>query len=393
MNELGFTIAPLLRGLTYNGRAGAIVRYCSDFPESVSSDNRGILSLNTGTVDHQRITEQFSAYSAEYGIFPSIVALGDSGFFALGSSYDEATETERTFAVDGVAKDGYKIFETAQRENRNDVVKGKISVVTGAARGFGEIISRHLAGAGAFVVLTDIDCEGIKGLANELNQKEGKTVSLAIPSNVGEEKSVRGLIHSVVDQLGGLDLFINNAGVNRAGSVAELSLEDFEFVALVNYTGYFLCVKYASRVFALQNTPGGGYFSDIIQINSKSGLVGSNKNGAYAGSKFGGIGLTQSFALELIKNNTKVNAICPGNFLDGPLWSDPKNGLFVQYLNAGKVPGAKNVGDIRRHYEAQVPMGRGCTGEDVVKAIFYIVDQRYETGQALPVSGGQIMLS
>lgn len=393
MNELGFTIAPLLRGLTYNGRAGAIVRYCSDFPESVSSDNRGILSLNTGTVDHQRITEQFSAYSAEYGIFPSIVALGDSGFFALGSSYDEATETERTFAVDGVAKDGYKIFETAQRENRNDVVKGKISVVTGAARGFGEIISRHLAGAGAFVVLTDIDCEGIKGLANELNQKEGKTVSLAIPSNVGEEKSVRGLIHSVVEQLGGLDLFINNAGVNRAGSVAELSLEDFEFVALVNYTGYFLCVKYASRVFALQNTPGGGYFSDIIQINSKSGLVGSNKNGAYAGSKFGGIGLTQSFALELIKNNTKVNAICPGNFLDGPLWSDPKNGLFVQYLNAGKVPGAKNVGDIRRHYEAQVPMGRGCTGEDVVKAIFYIVDQRYETGQALPVSGGQIMLS
>jgi NAD(P)-dependent dehydrogenase (short-subunit alcohol dehydrogenase family) len=84
-----------------------------------------------------------------------------------------------------------------------------------------------------------------------------------------------------------------------------------------------------------------GYFMDIIQINSKSGLKGSNKNFAYAGGKFGGIGLTQSFALELMPFNIKVNSICPGNFFDGPYGSDPENGLFVQYLNAGKIPGAK----------------------------------------------------
>ena len=88
----------------------------------------------------------------------------------------------------------------------------------------------------------------------------------------------------------------------------------------------------------------------------------------------------------------KVNAICPGNFFEGPLWSDPENGLFVQYLKAGKVPGAKTVQDVKEYYEQQVPAGRGCQVEDVVKAIMYAVDQEYETGQAIPVTGGQVML-
>ena len=128
-------------------------------------------------------------------------------------------------------------------------------------------------------------------------------------------------------------------------------------------------------------------------ISSKSGLEGSNKNSAYAGAKFGVIGLTQSFALELVSDNIKVNAICPGNFLDGPLWADPENGLFVQYLEAGKVPGAKTLQDVRRSYESKVPLNRGCTTEDVVRSICYVVEQKYETGQAVPVTGGQVMLN
>ena len=141
-----------------------------------------------------------------------------------------------------------------------------------------------------------------------------------------------------------------------------------------------------------QNAVAPNYMMDIIQINAKSGLEGSNKNFAYAGSKFGGVGLTASFALELAPYNIKVNAICPGNFLDGPLWSDPEKGLFVQYLKAGKVPGAKTVADVRKFYEAKVPLGRGCETMDVARAIFYIVEQKYETGQAVPVTGGQVML-
>ena len=167
---------------------------------------------------------------------------------------------------------------------------------------------------------------------------------------------------------------------------------NFELVTAVNYTAYFLCAKYASRPMKIQREYAPAYLSDIIEINSKSGLAGSNKNFAYAGSKFGGLGLTQSFALELAPYGIKVNAICPGNYLDGPLWSDPVRGLFVQYLNAGKVPGAKTVDDVRRYYESKVPLNRGCLPKDIARALFYIVEQEYETGQALPVTGGQEML-
>lgn len=94
----------------------------------------------------------------------------------------------------------------------------------------------------------------------------------------------------------------------------------------------------------------------------------------------------------LFRITIKVNAVCPGNFLNGPLWSDPEKGLFVQYLNAGKVPGAKTVEDVRRFYESKVPLNRGCETLDVARAIFYIIEQEYETGQAVPVTGGQSML-
>jgi len=192
---------------------------------------------------------------------------------------------------------------------------------------------------------------------------------------------------------GGLDLVISNAGIVRAGSVLEQDASAFKLSTDINYVAFFLVTKHLGGLLARQHEAAPGWLTDIIQINSKSGLVGSNKNAAYAGSKFGGIGLVQSFALELVEHGIKVNAVCPGNFYDGPLWSDPDKGLFVQYLNSGKVPGAKTVEDVKAFYEAKVPMRRGTTGIDVLRAIYYIVEQAYETGQAVPVTGGQVMLN
>jgi sorbitol-6-phosphate 2-dehydrogenase len=275
----------------------------------------------------------------------------------------------------------------------NGRVGGKIALVTGAAQGFGREIAQSLAVEGATVIPADVNESGARAAAEEIVQTHGRDRAMGLAMNVTDESSIAAGIDQTVRTFGGLDVLICNAGVLKAGSVKDQSVRDFEFVTSVNYTGYFLCVQKAAPVMAAGHWADPAYTSDILQINSKSGLVGSNRNGAYAGSKFGGIGLTQSFALELVEDGIKVNSICPGNFFDGPLWSDPKTGLFVQYLRTGKVPGAKTLQDVRRAYESRVPMKRGCTTADVMKAVFYLIEQQYETGQAVPVTGGQVMLS
>jgi sorbitol-6-phosphate 2-dehydrogenase len=269
---------------------------------------------------------------------------------------------------------------------------GKVAVVTGAAQGFGLEIAQAFAAQGAVVVLADINVEAATAEAKKLEGQYGQGRAMAVRMNVTSGASITQALMDVVMAYGGLDVFVSNAGVLKAESVKTQSLTDFQFVTDVNYTGFFLCVQQVAPLLAAQHAGCAGYTSDIIQINSKSGLVGSNRNGAYAGSKFGGVGLVQSFAMELIEDGVKVNAICPGNFFDGPLWSNPDNGLFVQYLRTGKVPGAKTIEDVKKFYESKVLMGRGCTTADVMKAVFYLMDQQYETGQALPVTGGQVML-
>lgn len=271
-------------------------------------------------------------------------------------------------------------------------VDRRIIIVTGGAQGFGAGIVEQLMEHGANVVIADLNEEKGREYADSLNQANRKNKALFIKADVSKADSVENLVHETVIQFGGLDVFISNAGILRAGGLDEMTPETFRLMTMVNYEAYFLCAKYASAVMKLQHSYHPVHFMDIIQINSKSGLKGSNKNFAYAGGKFGGIGLTESFALELMPYRIKVNSICPGNFYDGPLWADPEKGLFVQYLKAGKVPGAKTAEEVKRFYEAQVPAGRGCTPLDVMRAIFYVIEQEYETGQAVPVTGGQNML-
>jgi sorbitol-6-phosphate 2-dehydrogenase len=296
-------------------------------------------------------------------------------------------ETPAAVAVAGL---GTFRLSAPQGEGR---VGGKVAVVTGAAQGFGLEIAQDMAAQGATVVLADLNIDGARQAAADLCGVHGDERAMAVAINVTDAASVQAAFDSVVRSFGGLDVLVSNAGVLKAESVKTQPVKDFDFVTAVNYKGYFLCVQAAAPIMAAAHLAGPAYRSDIIQINSKSGLVGSNRNGAYSGSKFGGIGLTQSFALELVDDGIKVNSICPGNFFDGPLWSEPTNGLFAQYLRTGKVPGAKTIADVRAFYEAKVPMGRGCTTPDVMNAVYYLIDQHYETGQAVPVTGGQVMLS
>jgi len=271
--------------------------------------------------------------------------------------------------------------------------ENKTIIVTGAAQGFGEGIARCLLLQGANIVVADMnETVGLATVAH-FNTLAKSNRAIFVKANVSEIPSIENLVHETICNFGAIDSFISNAGVLRAGGLDDMTVEDFEFVTKINYNAYFYCTKVVSKVMKLQTKYAPEYYADIIQVNSKSGLRGSKANFAYAGGKFGGIGLTQSFALELAPFRIKVNSICPGNFYEGPLWSDPERGLFVQYLNAGKVPGAKTIDDVKAFYLAQVPLQKGCSPEDVTKGALYLMEQCGETGQALPITGGQVMLS
>ena len=365
---------------------------------------------------YDELNRAIAEHRAKWGDAPKIVAVQKLGVYALGTSKKMADAAMALFmdqckvAASAASFGGSKplspkllnFIRTWEVENyRQKVSAGggagkrlneKIVLVTGAAQGFGKGISDELIKDGANIIIADLNADQARSVAAQMASQYGPGRAFSVAVDVGSEESVENMVIDTVLEYGGLDVLVSNAGVLKAGGLEEMDLKSFDFVTRINYTGYFLCTKYAARPMKIQHRFNPARFADIIQISSKSGLAGSKNNFAYAGSKFGGIGLTQSFALELVGHNIKVNSVCPGNYFHGPLWSDPSKGLFVQYLKANKVPGAKTVEDVRSYYEKQVPMGRGCDPVDVARAILYIIEQIYETGQAVPVAGGQVML-
>lgn len=359
---------------------------------------------------------QLPHFVNEYGYMPKVLVIKDMGIFAISESYSSAEATldvyedlikisyyasqcggikfltpEQVAFIDQWEVENYR-RKVSQSGSSGNKLNNKTAIITGGAQGFGAGIAEALHSMNLNVVVADLNEEAANSFVNKLNSVKRTSRAIFVKTDVSDPVSVKEMVITTVREFGGLDIIVSNAGILRAGGLDEMDPDTFARTTEINYNGYFHCAKFASEVMKLQNLENPDYFTDIIQINSKSGLRGSNRNFAYAGAKFGGIGLTQSFAMELAPHRIKVNSICPGNFYEGPLWSDPHNGLFVQYLKTGKVPGAKTIEDVRKFYEDQVPMKRGCKLDDVMKALLYIIDQEYETGQAVPVTGGQVML-
>jgi sorbitol-6-phosphate 2-dehydrogenase len=259
------------------------------------------------------------------------------------------------------------------------LLRDRIALVTGAAQGLGEAIAHRLAHEGAHVGVADINFEGAQAVAAAIEERTSqRAIPLAVDVTV--EAQVEQMVGHVVAAFGRLDILVANAGILQAHDIAEFPVDTWRRVIDINLTGYFLCAKHAARVMREQRS------GAIIQINSKSGKKGSFRNSAYAASKFGGIGLTQSIALDLAPHGVRVNAVCPGNLLDSPLWVDSLYEQFSRRL--GMTPQ-----EVRQRYESQVPLGRGCTYEDVCNVVVFLASDQaaYMTGQAVNVTGGQEM--
>ncbi|MCK6627396.1 MAG: sorbitol-6-phosphate dehydrogenase [Anaerolineae bacterium] len=259
------------------------------------------------------------------------------------------------------------------------LLQDRIALVTGGAQGLGQAICQRLAAEGCHVVVADLNEEAAATTAAEIAATTNRQ-TLAVKVDVTDESQVEAMVDQTLKKFGRLDIAVSNAGVLIAEEITEFPAEKWRVVMNVNLFGYFLTAKHAARPMKAQ---GKGV---IIQINSKSGKKGSFKNSAYAASKFGGIGLTQSIALDLAEFGVRVNAVCPGNLLDSPLWV---NSLYSQYAKKWGITEA----EVRQKYVDQVPMKRGCTYEDVCNVVVFLASDQagYMTGQAINVTGGQEM--
>jgi sorbitol-6-phosphate 2-dehydrogenase len=258
-------------------------------------------------------------------------------------------------------------------------LEGKKAIVTGAAQGLGAAIVDHLAEEGCDIVGWDLNTEALEETMRQAAGKTGRTTAAA-KVDVSDPQAVRANVDDAVAKLGGLDICVANAGILISGDSLDIDPARYSKVIEVNLVGYFLTAREAIRAMLER---GGG---SVVQINSKSGKKGSAKNCAYAASKFGGVGVTQSLALEFADRGIRINSVCPGNLLNSPLWVDS---LFKQY--------ARNQGiteeEVREKYINQVPMRRACEYRDVTNVVVFLASEAasYMTGQAINVTGGQEM--
>lgn len=258
-------------------------------------------------------------------------------------------------------------------------LKDKVAIVTGGGQGLGEAIVKRLVNEGCKVTIADVNLQGAERVADEINGKKSNA-AIAVCVDVTKSGDVEKMARRTQEKFGSIDILVSNAGILKSHSITEFPEDEWRKIIDVNLTGYFLCVREVAKVMMEQKS------GVIIQINSKSGKKGSFWNSAYVSSKFGGLGLTQSIALDLAPYGIRVNAICPGNLLDSPLWIDS---LYKQYAKKWGI----TEEEVRKKYTEQVPLGRGCTYEDVCNALVFLASDKasYMTGQAVNVTGGQEM--
>jgi len=258
---------------------------------------------------------------------------------------------------------------------------GKVAIVTGSGSGIGRVIARTLAECGANVTIADINFQAARATAAEIENDFG-VGALPLKVNVSKQAEANRMVARTVAKFGRVDILVNNAGLSFPVPFTELSDRDWNRMIAVNLTGTMRCSQAVIRQLIQQGEGG-----VIINISSKSGVRGSSQLSHYCATKFGVIGLAQSWAREFAKHGIRCCSILPGNVFEGSgIW----NKDFIR-KTARKI-GIK-PSQVRAYYDAQVPLGRSCDPQDVANAVAFLASDlaSYITGISLLVDGGQEM--
>jgi 3alpha(or 20beta)-hydroxysteroid dehydrogenase len=231
-------------------------------------------------------------------------------------------------------------------------LEGRVALVTGAARGLGEAITRALVREGAYVVISDVLDEAGTALAADLAQEY-------LHLDVTDPDAWAAAVGAVAERHGRLDVLVNNAGIATSASVAKQELEEWNRVLGVNLTGTFLGIQAAARVMRPQGS------GSIVNLSSVDGLRGNVALHAYTASKFAVTGITKSTALELGRYGIRVNSVHPG--------------FIATQMTAHLDPAAFGI-----------PLGRAGTPDDVAELVAYLASDAsgYSTAAEFIVDGG-----
>ncbi|HEX8088218.1 MAG TPA: SDR family oxidoreductase, partial [Blastocatellia bacterium] len=250
----------------------------------------------------------------------------------------------------------------------------KVSIVTGGGRGIGRAIALRFASEGAAVVVAGTTAETIEGVAQEIRGRGGR--ALAVSADVADEAQVERMISSAIDEFGGIDVLVNNAGIaGPTALVPEVSREDWDRTLAVNLTGAFLCAKHALP--GMIERRGGR----IINITSIAGLRAYALRSPYAASKWAMIGLTRTLAEEAGRYNITVNAIAPG----------PVRGPRIDSVIRNRAAAmGRPVEEVERDYVEPTALKRMAEEDDIAAMAVFLASEegRNITGETLNISSG-----
>jgi NAD(P)-dependent dehydrogenase (short-subunit alcohol dehydrogenase family) len=279
------------------------------------------------------------------------------------------------FAIEYWPLEQYKLkLKPAPRE-----LAGKIAIVTGAASGIGRATARRLAADGAHIAIFDINLEGAKKVAQELNDTYKMRRAIAVHCDVTSEAAVIAAMEQVIHAFGGLDIVVNNAGFAIAKPVTETTVDDWDKMLNVLGKGYFLISREAFKIWQQQKAGG-----SLVVIASKNSVMASKGNVAYSAAKAAELHMARCLAEEGGPIGVRVNTVLPDAVLEG-------SGIWDQGWRAARAAGyGIKPEELEDFYKARTVLKVNVRPEDIAEAVSYFAGPRGSrtTGGMITVDGG-----